>query len=102
MLPIQPRRRRQRNKELTPIRIRTAIRHTEDAGAGVFEGGGDLILEFVAVDGGAAAAGARWVAGLEHEGGDDAVEEEVVEVAAGGERAEVGACLGRRGGLVGL
>lgn len=56
--------------------------------------GGDLVLELLAVDGGAAAAGAGGVAGLDHEVGDDAVDEEVVIVAALGEGGEVLARLG--------
>lgn len=89
MFPVQPRRRRQRNKELTPIRIRPAVRHAQDASAGVLERGVDLVLELLAVDGAAAAAGAGGVAGLEHEVGNDAVEEERVVVAAFGEGLEV-------------
>ena len=53
----------------------------------------DLVFEFVAVDGGAAAAGAGGVAGLEHEVGDDAMEEDVVIGAALGEGCEVPAGL---------
>lgn len=55
---------------------------------------GDLVLEFLAVDGGAAAAGAGRVAALDHEGRDDAVEGRRVVVPPLGEREEVGACLG--------
>ncbi len=98
MLPIQPGRRRQRDEELAPVRIRPAVGHAQDAGAGVLEGGVDLVVELVAVDGGAAAAGAGRVARLEHEVGDYAVKEEVVVVAAGGEGGEVFA--GLRGGEV--
>lgn len=58
----------------------------------MFEGGGYLVFEFLAVDGGPAAAGARGVASLEHEVWDDAVEEEGVVVAARGEGGEV--CAG--------
>lgn len=53
----------------------------------------DLIFEFLAVDGCAAASGARGVARLKHEVGDYAVEENVVVVAAAGELSEVFACL---------
>lgn len=55
----------------------------------------DLVFELVAVDGATAAAGAGGVAGLEHEVGDDAVEEDVVVVAALCEGGEVFACLVR-------
>lgn len=44
------------------------------------EGGAYLVLEFLAVDGAAAAASARGVAALDHEGGDYTVEEGVVVV----------------------
>lgn len=54
---------------------------------------GDLVVELRPVDGGSAAAGAGGVAGLDHEGGDDAVEEEVGVVAAAGEGFEVFAGL---------
>lgn len=43
-----------------------------------------LVLEFVAVDGGAAAAGAGGVTALDHEGGDYAVEGGGVVVASAG------------------
>lgn len=93
MFSIQPRRRRQRNKELTPIRVRPAIRHTQDSGAGVFEGGRDFVFEVGAVDGAAAAAGAGRIASLDHEGGDYTVDGGVVVVAAVGEGGKVLACL---------
>jgi hypothetical protein len=64
----------------------------------MFQGGRDLVFEFLAVDGGTAAAGSRRVAGLEHEVGDYTVEEEVVVVAASGEGFKVFAGLE---GLVG-
>lgn len=53
----------------------------------------DLVVEFLAVDGRAAAARARRVAGLEHEVGDYAVEEEVIVVAPLREGFEVFAGL---------
>ena len=49
----------------------------------------DLVGEFLAEDGAAAAAGASGVAGLYHEVGDDAVDEDVVVVASGGESGEI-------------
>lgn len=94
MFPIQPRRRRQGNKELTSIRIRPAIRHTQYTRPSMFELGRDFVFELFAVDGGPAAAGAGGIAGLQHEVGDYAVEEEGVVVAAFGEGAEVFAGLG--------
>lgn len=94
MFPIQPRRGRQRHKKLAPIGIRPAIRHAQYTRARVFERSADLVLELFAVHGAAAAAGAGRVAALDHEGGDDAVEDCVVVVAAGGEGAEVSAGAG--------
>ncbi len=53
----------------------------------------DLIFELFTVDGSTAAAGAGRIAGLQHEVWDDAVEDDVVVVAALGEGGEVGAGL---------
>lgn len=61
--------------------------------------GEDLVLEGLAPDGAAAAAGAGGIAGLEHEVGDYAVDRGVVVVAAAGEGGEVFAGLG---GMVGV
>lgn len=75
MLPIQPGRRRKRYEELTPIRIRPAIRHAQYPRTRMFEARMDLVLELLAKDGAATAAGAGGVAGLEHEVWDYAVED---------------------------
>lgn len=66
MLPIQMGRRGQTDKELAPIRARPAIGHTQHALAVMPQGADDFVLEFAAVDGGAAGAGAGGVAALEH------------------------------------
>lgn len=107
MFAVEPRRGREGDEELAAVRVGPGVGHGQDAGAGVLElrrlgggggGGGwyqgDLVLEFLAVDGGAAAAGAGRVAALDHEGGDDAVEGRRVVVPALGEGEEVGAGLG--------
>ncbi len=94
MFPIQPRRRRQRDEELTAVRVRPAVRHAQHARARMFQRRVDLVGELVAVDGAAAAAGAGGVAGLEHEVRDYAVDGGVVVVAALGEGGEVFAGLG--------
>jgi hypothetical protein len=93
MLPVQMRRRRQRNKELTPICPGPAIRHAEGPFVLVREGAVELVLEFLAVDGFAARAGARGVAALDHEVWDYAVEDDVVVFVGCGQRGEVLACL---------
>jgi len=108
VLAIQPRRRRQRNEELAAIRIRSAIRHAQNARAGMLEGRGNLVFEFLAIDRRAPAPRARGVPGLEHEVRDDAVEEERVVVAAARQGfkvltgLEVGVCVsgGVSGGRV--
>ena len=56
--------------------------------------GGDLVFEFLAIDRCPAPPGTGRVAGLEHEVGYYAVEEEGVVVAAPGESFEVFAGLG--------
>lgn len=89
MLPVQMRRRRQRDEELTPIRTWPTVGHREDALLGVTERVVEFIFELAAEDGLAAAAGAGGVAALDHEVGDDAVEDDVVVFAGVGEAGEV-------------
>lgn len=59
----------------------------------------DFVFEALPVDAVSAAAGAGWVAGLEHEGFDYPVDGGLVVVRGGGEGGEVVACLWG-GGLV--
>ena len=73
MSSIQVPRRGQRDEELASIGVGPSVRHAEDSGCGVGELGDDFVGESAAVDGGAAAAGAGGVAGLDHEVADDAV-----------------------------
>ena len=89
MLPIQMRRGRQSDEELTPIRAWPTVRHGEDALLGVTERVVEFVLELAAEDGLAAEAGAGGVAALDHEVGDDAVEDDVVIFAGVGEAGEV-------------
>ena len=82
MLSIQPRRRRKRNEKLTTIRVRPAVRHAQDASSGMLKRSVDLVFEFLTVNGATSPACACRVAGLNHEGWDDTVEDDVVVVAA--------------------
>jgi hypothetical protein len=95
MLPVQPRRRRQRDEELTSVGIGAAVRHAQYSRARVLQRGRDFVLELGAVDGSSAAAGTRGITALNHKVWDDPVEDEVVEVVALGEGGEVLACLRR-------
>lgn len=91
-----------RTNILASIRILPTIRHAQNARSCVLQCRRDLILELPAriagrrVDGGATAASTRWVTGLQHEGGDDTVKQDVGVVAALGEGGEILACLGGR------
>lgn len=89
VLAVEPGRGGEGDEELGAVGVGAGVGHAQDAGAGVPQLGGDLVGEAVAVDGGAAAAGARRVAALHHEGRDHAVEDDAVVVAARGEGAEV-------------
>lgn len=89
MLPIQPRRRRQSNEELTPIGILPTICHTQNPRPRMLQSRIYLILELFTINGSAATPGTGGVAGLQHEVRDDAVEDYVVVVAALGEGGEV-------------
>ena len=51
VLPIQPRRGRQRDEELAAVGVLSRVGHAQDAGARVPQVGGDLVGELVAVDG---------------------------------------------------
>jgi hypothetical protein len=95
MLAVQPRCRRKRYEELRAVRIGAGVGHAENARAAVLEVRRDLVFELVAVDGIAASPRARRIPALDHEVGNDAVEYEVVEVVALGERREVLARLWR-------
>jgi hypothetical protein len=112
MLPIQKWRRRTRNEELAPIRIRPAVRHGQQKGRVV------LVREVLVrealrvprgVDGGRARAVAvQEVAALDHEGLDDAVEfRELVALQGGGwggavADAELAEVFGRERGRGGV
>ena len=82
VLAIQPGRRRKSDKKLTAICVGSAVRHAQNAGTGVLEVISNLVLEFLAVDGATAAASASGIAGLDHEVGDDSVEDDIVVVSS--------------------
>lgn len=94
MLPVEPRRRRKGDEELGAVGVGPRVGHAQDARAGMLQRGVNLVVELVAVDGGAAAPGARRVAALDHEVGDDAVEDGRGVVAALDEGGEVLGCPG--------
>lgn len=80
MLPIQPRRRRKGNEELASIRVGPAVRHAQHTCASMFQGSLDLVFEFLAVYRAASAPGAGRVASLNHEVGNNAMEDDIVVV----------------------
>lgn len=82
VLPVQPRCWRKGDEELTTIGVRSAVRHAQNSSTGVFQFASNLVLEFLAVNGAAASAGAGGIAGLDHEVGDNAVEDDIVVVTA--------------------
>jgi hypothetical protein len=93
MFSIEPRRRRKRDKELRSIRVWARVGHAQDAGARVLQTWIDLVLKFLAKDGASSATGPCRIATLNHEVGDDAVEDGVVIVAATDEGGEIVAGL---------
>lgn len=70
------------DEELAAVGARACVGHGEDTGFVVFQGGDEFVTKFVAW---AACAGASWIATLDHEVGDDAVELDVVVVVFFGE-----------------
>lgn len=92
ILPIQMRRCAVRDEELTPVGAGPAIGHADGAARVVAQRGADLVVEGGVPDRGAAFAGAGWVAGLDHEAWDGAVEGGGGVVGGGAEGEEV---LGR-------
>lgn len=89
VLAVEPGRGGEGDEELRAVGVGAGVGHAQDAGARVPQLGRDLVGELVAVDGGAAAARARRVPALDHEGRDDAVEDDAVVVPPGREGAEV-------------
>lgn len=94
ILPVQMRRRRVRDEELTPVRPRAAVRHADDAAPVVPQAGPDFVLELALPDRRAAFAFAGRVARLHDEAGDGPVDERVVVVAGRAVGEEVLGCFG--------
>lgn len=93
MLAIQPRRGRKGDEELTAVRVGPAIRHAEDTGTSVLQVIANLVFEFLAVDRASSSTGAGRITSLNHEVGDDAVEDDVVVVTSLRKSREVVASL---------
>jgi len=93
VLAIKPWRRRQRDEELTAVRVRSAIRHGQDTSAGVLETSRDLVFELWPVDRFTTTTSACRVAALDHEIWYDSVEDGVIVVTSACEAREVVASL---------
>lgn len=89
MFSIEPRSRSKRNEELTSVCIGTTVRHAEYPSSGMFQGWLNLILKFLAVYRRSASTCACWIAALDHEIGNDAMEDDIVVVASLCEGCEV-------------
>lgn len=94
VLPVQPRCRRKGDEELAPVGIRPAICHAQNPSPSMFQLSVDLVLKLLAVDGASPPAGAGGIAGLDHEVGNDAMDNDIVVVASLGKGRKVLACLG--------
>lgn len=93
MLPVQPRSRRKGDEELAAIRVGSAVRHTQNSSSGMLQPRVNLVLELLAVNRASSPAGTSWIAGLDHEVGDNAVEDNVVVIASLRKCREILACL---------
>ena len=87
-------RRPQGNEELTPVRPRTTVRHRKRPLLSMLQARMELILELpTRVDRSTTTTRAGRVTALDHEAGDDAVEDDVVVFAGGSKGGEVAAGL---------
>ena len=94
VLPIKPRRWRKGDEELTSICVLSAVGHAQHACASVLQGRTDLVGELFSIDARAASTGTRGITTLDHEVWDNAVEDDIIVVAALGEGRKVLAGLG--------
>lgn len=67
------------------VRVRSTVGHAQDASAGVLQVRANLVLELLAINRSAAATSASRIAALDHEVGDNAVEDGAIIVVARGE-----------------
>lgn len=93
MLSVQPRCGCKSDKELTAVGVGSTVRHAQNPGSSMLQALLNLVFKFLAVDRASSSAGAGWIAGLDHEVGDNAVENHVVVVASLRERRKVLTCL---------
>ena len=94
VLPVQMRRRPQRDEKLAAVGVRPAVGHAQHPFRGMRQAGVELVRELAAVDALAASAGARRVPALDHEARDDAVENDVVVLVRRGQGGKVAGRLG--------
>jgi hypothetical protein len=93
VLAVQVRSRGEADEELTAVGARAAVGHGQDTGASVLERAVELVLELAAPDGLSTTTGTSGVTALQHEAGDDAVEDDAVVLASVGETCKVLTCL---------
>jgi hypothetical protein len=89
VLAVEMRSRAEGDEELAAVGAGAGVGHAERAFAVVLEGRHELVLELGTVDGRATGTSASGVTALDHEAGDDAVEDDVVVFAGSGESGEV-------------
>ena len=84
MLLIQPRGSRRRDKELTPVRPRSSVSHTDRVRPIVLQIVTELVFKFFSPDAFASGTVSEGVSSLNHEFRDDTVEDHAFEVSASG------------------
>ena len=82
VLLVQPRRSRRRNKELTPVRPRSSVRHANRVRPIVLQIVTELIFKLFSPNALAPGTVSEGVSGLDHEFRNDAVEDHALEVSA--------------------